>query len=127
MKQYGQQVWFFADGDRPPAGESQMKGHESIIILNPNGQDALARLTIYYEDRDPLENIEVLVKARRTRCLQTHKESDLGVHTIPVGLQYAFKVESEVPVIVQYGKLDARQDNLAYYATTGYCTNLCNE
>lgn len=123
MKQYGQQVWFFADGDRPPFGNSEMKGHESIIILNPNHQDALVYLTFYYEDKDPLENIEVVVEAKRTRCIQTHKESDLGANIIPVGLQYAIKVESEVPIIVQYGKLDARQDNLAYYTTTGYCTS----
>jgi hypothetical protein len=37
---HGKRIWFFPDGERPPYGESDMKGHESVVILNPNGEDA---------------------------------------------------------------------------------------
>jgi len=117
---YGKKVWFFPDGDRPPLGESSLKGHESIVILNPNREDANCDLTFYYEDSDPTTGVKIEVKAERVRCVQTHKESDLGGKIIPVSTQYALKVESDVPVIVQYGRLDARQNNLAYYTTMGY-------
>ena len=65
-------------------------------------------------------DIMIDVKAERVRCVQTHKESDFGENIIPVSKQYALKVESDVAVIVQYGRLDARQDNLAYYTVMGY-------
>ncbi len=120
MKSYGKKVWFFPDGERPPFGDSVLKGHESIIILNPNNQNAKALITLYFEERDPVKGIEVCIKAERVKCLQTHLEDDFGEHVVPIGTQYALKVESDIPVIVQYGRLDSRQVNLAYYTTLGY-------
>ncbi len=120
VNEYGKKVWFFPDGDRPPLGDSPLKGHESIVILNPNREDANCGLTFYYEDSDPTTGVKIEVKAKRVRCVQTHKESDFGGMIVPVSKQYALKVESDVPVIVQYGRLDARQNNLAYYTTMGY-------
>ena len=43
---YGKKVWFFPDGDRPPMGDSPLKGHESYVILNPNAQDANIEITL---------------------------------------------------------------------------------
>ena len=58
--------------------------------------------------------------AERVKCLQTHRPEHFGEHVLPLTTQYAAKVESDVPVIVQYGRLDPRQTNLAYYTTMGY-------
>ena len=33
--------------------------------------------------------------------------------------QYAMKLESSTEIVVQYGRLDNRQTNLAYYTTLG--------
>lgn len=117
---YGQKVWFFPDGDRPPFGESELKGHESFVILNPNEEDAHIKFTIYFEDIKPVRGIELTVKAERVRCFQTHNPDHFGENTLPLTTQYAAKIESDVPVIVQYGRLDPRQVNLAYYTTMGY-------
>lgn len=117
---YGKKVWFFPDGDRPPMGDSPLKGHESYVILNPNGQDAHIKITLYFEDREPVRNIAMTVGAERVKCFQTHREEHFGKNVLPLTTQYAAKVESDVPVIVQYGRLDPRQDNLAYYTTMGY-------
>ncbi|MEG1812802.1 MAG: sensory rhodopsin transducer [Clostridia bacterium] len=117
---YGKKVWFFPDGDRPPFGESALKGHESIVILNPNQQDANAAITLYFTGDEPIRDIPVPVGAERVRCVQTHNADDFGGHVLPLCTQYAIKVESDVPVVVQYGRLDPRQVNLAYYTTMGY-------
>ncbi len=117
---YGKKVWFFPDGDRPPAGDSRMRGHESYVILNPNQQDAHVRITLYFEDQEPIKDILATVGAERVKCLQTHNPDHFGQHVLPISRQYAAMVESDVPVIVQYGRLDARQQNLAYYTTMGY-------
>jgi len=50
QEEFGQRVWFFPDGDLPPAGDGSYKGHESLIILNPNDRDAEVALTVYFED-----------------------------------------------------------------------------
>lgn len=117
---YGKKVWFFPDGDRPPFGDSALKGHESYVVLNPNDKDAHVRFTIYYEDREPVRDIRLTVDGERVKCFQTHNPDHFGEYTMPTSTQYALKVESDVPVIVQYGRLDPRQVNLAYYTTMGF-------
>ena len=118
--QYGSKVWFFPDGDMPPEGTDSLKGHESIVILNPNEADAYIRITLYFTDSEPVEDIRIVVAAKRVRCLRTGNTEDFGGVVIPQCTQYALKLESDTPVIVQYGRLDARQVNLAYYTTMGY-------
>jgi hypothetical protein len=39
---------------------------------------------------------------------------------VPVETQYALRVDADQPVVAQYGRLDARQANLAYYTVMGY-------
>lgn len=117
---FGKKVWFFPDGDRPPFGDSELKGHESYIVLNPNNADAHLKFTLYFEEEDPIKDIAMIVEAERVQCFQTHNTDHFGKHTVPLTTQYAVKIESDVPVIAQYGRLDSRQVNLAYYTTMGY-------
>jgi len=117
---FGKKDWFFPDGDRPPFGDSEMKGHESYVVLNPNNQDANISVTFYFEDKEPVTDIKITVKSNRVFCFQTHNPEHFGGHIIPVATQYAAKFESDSPVIIQYGRLDSRQANLAYYTTMGY-------
>ena len=117
---HGKKIWFFPDGDRPPPGDSKMKGHESYIVLNPNKKEAKISFTLYFEDSDPVRDIKMTVGAERVACFQTHRKEHFGEHILPLSTQYAVKVESDTPVIVQYGRLDARQENLAYYTTMGW-------
>jgi len=35
-------------------------------------------------------------------------------------IQYAMKLSSSCKIVVQYGRLDNRQTNLAYYTTLGF-------
>lgn len=119
----GKKIWYFPDGDRPPFGESELKGHESYIVLNPNKQDAHLKFTIYFEDKEPIRDIELAVGAERVKCFQTHNPDHFGENVLPLTTQYALKIESDVPVIAQYGRLDSRQVNLAYYTTMGYAAD----
>ncbi len=116
-KMLGQKVWFFPDGDIPPAGHGEFKGHESLVILNPNAQEAKITLTVYYTDREPEQPPVLSVGARRVRCIRSDEGFD-GFF-IPSG-QYALKLESSVPVICQIGRADVRQPNLAYYTVMGF-------
>ncbi len=44
----GKTTWFFPDGDIPQPGNQEPHGHESLVILNPNTQDACLTLTVYF-------------------------------------------------------------------------------
>ena len=114
---YGSKVWFFPDGDIPPAGEGSLKGHESLLILNPNKTDASITITVYFTDEETKVLNAGTVKKERVRCIRTNEAIDN--YTIPFG-QYAMKVESSEPVICQIGRMDVQQPNLAYYTVMGY-------
>jgi hypothetical protein len=118
-KTYGKKVWFFPDGDIPAPGNQEPFGHESLVILNPNDKDAAITITVYYVDKEP-ENIENLnVSARRVRCFRTNEPLGEKRYQIPFG-QYALKIESNVGIVCQIGRMDVQQPNLAYYTTMGY-------
>lgn len=120
MERNGNLVWVFPDLEMPPAGDSLLKGHESVIILNMNSVPANIKISLYFEDKEPILDIPVTVAANRVRCLRTNNTADFGGLEIPREMQYAMKVESDVPVVVQYGRLDTRQDNMAFYTVMGY-------
>ena len=46
--------------------------------------------------------------------------ADMCGFVVPLETQYAMKLESTQPIVVQYGRLDNRQTNLAYYTTLAY-------
>ena len=116
-KVYGSRVWFFPDGDLPLPGDKEPKGHESLVILNPNPVDATVQITVFYEDKDPDKLDQIELSAQRVRCIRLDKP--IGNYRIPFG-QYALKVESTTGVICQIGRMDITQPNLAYYTVMGF-------
>jgi len=117
MSEQGKRTWFFPDGDLPQPGDREPFGHESLILLNPNDEDATIELTVYFTDREPVVLKAGHVAARRVRCIRTNEPID-GFQ-IPFG-QYALKVVSSVGIVAQIGRMDVLQPNLAYYTTIGH-------
>ena len=115
---YGKKVWIFPDAELPPVGVNLIPGHESIIITNANEQDANIKITLFYPNKDPV-SFNTAVKARRVRCLRTNEEKDFGEFTAEFEQQYAIMLESDVPVVAQYGRAEPRA--VAFYTTPGYC------
>lgn len=120
MKPDGQTTWYFPDAEMPPEGPFELKGHESIIILNPNDQNADISFTLYFVDREPVGPLTATVGANRVRCFRTNEVEDFAGYAIPREVQYAIKVQSNTPVIAQYGRLDPRDQPMAFYTNTGY-------
>lgn len=116
---YGKKVWIFPDAELPPEGVNVIPGHESIIITNTGDQDAHIDITLFYTDKDPVRAAHVQVDAKRVRCLRTNEEKDFGSHTAKFGEQYAIMLESDVPIVAQYGRAEPRA--VAFYTTPGYC------
>ena len=116
----GKKTWIFPDGDIPQPGESEPHGHESLIVLNTTKNKATIKVTLYFEDKEPSRDIVVSVEAERVRCFRMDQGiGDAEKVPVPFG-QYALKLESDVPVIAQIGRMDVTQPNLAYYTVMGY-------
>ena len=116
----GKKYWIIPDCELPPPGEGEMKGHESVIVVNDTDTDAVINVKIYFTDRDSYKDITWHVGADRVRCFRMNNPDDMSGFIVPLETQYAMKLSSNVPVVVQYGRLDNRQVNLAYYTTLGY-------
>lgn len=119
----GKKSWFLVDGYRPspqpdPAGHYE--GHESIMILNTHKQDAHVSICLYFEDKEPVENIAMLIPARRIRTFRSSDSHLLGGCVLNVNEQYSMVIKSDLTIIVQYGRLDVQQANMAYMALMGY-------
>jgi hypothetical protein len=115
----GRRQWVYPDLELPPPGDLPLKGHESLIVLNMNDVDASIVLRLYFTDREPVELPPVKVAARRVRCFRLDNAADVGF-AIPRETQYALRVNADVPVVAQYGRLDTRQQNMAFYTVMGY-------
>lgn len=105
----GEKHWIIPDGYIPPTSAAgAYESHESVCVLNCSSEEAQITFTIFFEDREPLENIQVTVPGRRTKHIRTSTLEAEGA-TIPLGVPYAIEVLSSIPIIVQYSRLDATQ------------------
>lgn len=114
----GKKTWVFADGDLPPHGDSEPLGHEALMVVNNGDADAQITLTILFEDKAPVENIHLSVAAKRVHCFRMDYPVGEEQYQIPFG-QYAVVLNSNVPVVCLYGRLDRRPD-MAYYPVGGF-------
>ena len=116
----GKKNWIIPDCELPQPGEGVAKGHESVIIVNDNDFDVNIKVTVYFTDKDCYEDIKWTVGAKKVRCFRMNRLDDMCGFEVPMETQYAMKLESDGNIVVQYGRLDNTQPNLAFYTTLGY-------
>ena len=119
----GTKTWYVADGWLPLKEETEnagLEGHEAIIILNCNNKSAEVMMDIYFEQKDPIENIKLTIPAKRVKCFKMDHPDEIGGIRIKRLFQYALRFRSDVDVIVQYGRMDITQPNLAYIGTMAF-------
>ena len=117
----GHRVWFIPDGYLPPtSAPGELVSHEAVCVLNPGPDNATVRLTIYFEDREPLRELTNVVPGERTLHIRLDRPEHTGGQKLPTGVPYALRVESDVPIIVQHSRLDTTQPALALFTTMGY-------
>ena len=116
----GKKNWIIPDCELPPEGEGELKGHESVIVVNDSDKTAHIKVKLFFVDKDCYEGINWTVEAGRVRCFRMNNPDDMSGYVVEKELQYAMKLESDQKIVVQYGRLDNRQTNLAYYTTLGY-------
>jgi hypothetical protein len=117
----GHRYWAIPEGYIPGAStgpEPEMLSHETLCVLNTGDTDANIRITVYFEDRDPVGPYRVVVPAARTLHLRFNELDD--PEPIPLDTDYASLVESDVPIVVQHTRLDSRQSENALFSVTPF-------
>ena len=121
MTQGGAKVWYFPDGYLPEkSAEGKMEAHEALMLFNTNEKEADVLIDVYFSDRAPVKGISVKVEPERIKTLRLDHPQDMGGLKIPPLTQYALRIRSNIKIVVQFGRLDTTQVNMAYYVGVGY-------
>jgi hypothetical protein len=117
----GRTRWAIAEGYIPPYShgpEPQLTSHETACLLNTSDRPAEVRITLYFEDREPVGPYVLTVPARRTRHLRFNELKD--PEPVPVDTPFASVIEASVPIVVQHTRLDSRQSENALMTTMAF-------
>ena len=119
----GKKNWYIVDGWMPAQKameNSGYEGHECLMILNCNDKDAEVFVDVYFEDREPIENLKFIVPAKRIKSIRMDKPEQFNGVKIERLYQYSLRVRSKLNVVVQFGRMDVTQPNCAYIGLMGY-------
>jgi hypothetical protein len=119
----GSKTWYVADGWMPlkeKTGDPGYVGHEAIMILNSSDRDAEVLMDVYFEQKEPIEGIRLAVPAKRIKCIRMDHPEEIGGLKLERLFQYALRFRSTIEVVIQYGRMDVTQPNLAYIGTMAH-------
>ncbi len=117
----GAKTWYIPDAYLPEPIEvpdGPYFGHESICVLNTNEKDAKLELDFYFEDREPVLGVAVTIPAQRSQHVRLDMKP--GGFDIPLCVPYSIRVRSDIPIIVQYSRLDTTQVQCTLMTTIAY-------
>lgn len=117
----GRTRWAIAEGYIPGwshGPEPEFASHDTACILNASDREARVTLTVFFTDREPAGPYHVTVPPRRTTHVRFNDLTD--PEPVPRATPYASVLESDVPVVVQYTRLDSRQAENALLSTLAF-------
>lgn len=118
----GKTSWVIPEGYLPATGpfpdNPALRSHETACLLNPNGKPAHVRIEVYFGDREPAGPYHVTVEARRTLHLRFDDLQD--PEPLPRETDYASVFQSDLPVVIQHTRLDARLGSLSLMSTLAF-------
>lgn len=117
----GSKVWYIPDCYWPEITTGQhYVSHESICVLNPSPKDAEIKITLYFEDAQPMRGFTAICQAERTHHIRLDQQKNDAGKAIPRGIPYAAMVESNQSIIVQYSRLDTTQAEIGLMTTMAH-------
>jgi len=118
---WGHRAWAIPGGHIPPETEGKeprLTSRDELCLLNTTGRDARIEVTVYHDDRDPVGPYRLTVPSRRTRHIRFNDLID--PEAIPLDTTFAALVESNVPVVVQFFRLDTEGGGKAMMGTMAH-------
>jgi hypothetical protein len=119
----GRRTWAIAEGflpERLHGRGRELQSHEVACLLNAGETDAHVALTVFFSDRGPAGPYRLTVPARRT--LHVRFDDLRDPEPIPRATDYASVLESDVPIVVQHTRLDARNADTALLSTIAFAS-----
>jgi hypothetical protein len=116
----GRLRWYVPDAYLPSESSHGVPSHESACLLNAGTRDARVRFVFFFEDREPVGPVELVLEARRTRHVRLDEPAAIGGVELPRGVPYAYTVESDVPVVLQHSRLDTSAGAYTLFTTVAY-------
>jgi hypothetical protein len=116
----GRHRWYVPDAFLPSDSSHGVESHESACLLNTGSRDASVRFTFFFEDREPIGPVEVVVAPRRTRHVRLTEPGALGGVELPRGVPFAYSAVSDVPVVLQHSRLDTSAGAYTLATTVAY-------
>jgi hypothetical protein len=121
MQPIGHTVWAIAGGHIPLRShghEPDFTSFDRIALLNTSAQEASIEITIYYADREPVGPYPLKVAPRRLRKVRFNDLID--PFAIPLDVDYAALIQSDVPVVVQFQRQDTSREAKAIMGSVAY-------
>ncbi len=116
----GKCFWFIPDAFYPVVDNGEYVSHEAVCVLNTNDEDAQINITLYFEDKEPVSGFQAVCGARRTNHIRMDRIVSVDGKKVSRGVPYAMTVESNVPIIVQYSRLDTTQPEMSFMGLIAY-------
>ncbi|WP_101911266.1 sensory rhodopsin transducer [Marasmitruncus massiliensis] len=118
MEQTAKTEWVIPDMYWPEitSGRNYVS-HESVCVLNTGERDCEVRITLYYEDSDPVVLQPARCDAMRTHHIRMDRIRDMTGAPVRKGVPYAARVLCSVPVTVQYTRVDTSESTNAIMTT----------
>jgi len=117
----GKKIWAIAEGYIPGYSNGpppDFISHEAACILNTSDEDAHVQIMLYFSDKEPVGPYHVTVPARRTKHLRFNNLTD--PQPVPLETDYSSVFISDQPIVLQYTRLDSRQNANALITTIAY-------
>ena len=111
--------WIVPDGWMPPAGDGPVLGHEAVCLVNLGPEDAEVRLTVLFEDAQPMVVDGLACGSMRTRHVRLDVAEEMQGRPLPTETPYALVVDASQPVYVQHTRVDTRAPALTLMTTMG--------
>lgn len=117
---YGKNVWLIADGFMSNTKTDKNVSHEAVCVLNLSGEKANVKITVYFEDEEPLTEFSAVCENNRTNHIRLDKIVNDKGQKIPKEKPYALLIESDRPVVCQHTRLDVTAPDMALMTTIAY-------
>ena len=121
MQAIGKRRWTIAGGRIPLESngpEPEFTSRDEIAVLNSSNSPAKLRINIHYADRPAVGPYEVEVAARRVRRIRFNDL--IFPEALPLDEDFGAVIDADVPVVVQFTRLDSGTASRSAVATAAY-------
>lgn len=116
----GKKTWVIPDGFMSDTAKGNYVSHEAICVLNLCESDAEIKLTVFFEDKEPLCGFIAVCKSKRSNHIRLDKITNDKGEKIPKETPYSVLVESNVEIVAQHSRKDVSQAEMTLMSTIAY-------